>query len=83
MTGLYPRGPRCPFQPLDKGNEDTGNEIGFHTETTGGSSFTIDTGASFRTRTKISIWYSDRGEIAPHVNKYRATRGNLDELVPV
>ena len=24
---LYPRGPSCPFLPLDKGNEDSGNEI--------------------------------------------------------
>ena len=29
MSGgtLYPRGPCCPFLPLDKGNEDSGNEI--------------------------------------------------------
>ena len=31
MSGgtLYPRGPCCPFLLLDKGNEDSGNEIEF------------------------------------------------------
>ena len=30
MSGgtLYPSGPCCPFLPLNKGNEDSGNEIG-------------------------------------------------------
>ena len=34
MSGrtLYSRGPCCPFLPLDKGNEDSGNEIGLGVE---------------------------------------------------